>query len=256
MHAPFYVLCASVPLWFSFLSPAFGEDLVAGLSQDQIRITSNYTGTSITAFGAIESIDPTSANTARDVVVVVRGPVADMTVRRKVRIAGVWVNRDSMLLRGMPSYYAVLSSRPLDKIASADTLRRYQIGTANVEPQGTDARFPAEAEPFRKAAIADRGQASLYVERADVEFLGNSLFRARVPIPATVPRGEYLTEMFLFRDGNVISAQTTPLFIDQFGFERRLFRFAQRSPLAYGLSSVFLAGFFGWLSSLMFRERR
>ena len=35
-------------------APATAEDLVSGISQDTIQITSNYTGTDIVVFGAIE----------------------------------------------------------------------------------------------------------------------------------------------------------------------------------------------------------
>jgi uncharacterized protein (TIGR02186 family) len=206
-------------------------------------------------FGAIESIDPAEASATRDVVVVIRGPDADMIVRRKVRIAGVWVNRDAMMLHDMPTYYSVASSRPLAKIAAIGTLERYQIGIANVQPESVGTHSPAKAEPFRRAAAADRAHAGLYLEDTSVEFLGNSLFRARVPIPATVQRGEYTAEVLLFRDGNIVSAQSTPLYVDQFGFERGLFNFAHRNAFVYGLTTVLLAGLFGWLSSLMFRGR-
>ena len=92
--------------------------------------------------------------------------------------------------------------------------------------------------------------------RENVEFLSYSLFRVHIPIPATVPRGEYTVEAYLFRDGTVMSAQSTPLFVDQKGLERRLYRFAHASPFVYGLSAVLMAMFFGWLSSLLIRQQR
>jgi uncharacterized protein (TIGR02186 family) len=67
------------------------EDLVSGLSQDTVQITSNYTGTDIVVFGAIEHLEDTGIN---DVVVVVRGPEANMTVRKKDRVAVIWLNRE------------------------------------------------------------------------------------------------------------------------------------------------------------------
>jgi uncharacterized protein (TIGR02186 family) len=244
----------AVILWAATI-PAHAEDLVSGLSQDQIRITSNYTGTDIFVFGAIQSIEPNEAGVVRDVVVIIRGPDADMVVRRRVRIAGVWVNRDAMTLHNMPTYYSVASSRPLAKIATPETLERYQIGVGNVQPESVGTQNAARLEPFRRAAAADRAHAGLYLEDTSVEFLGNSLFRARVPIPATVQRGEYTAEVLLFRDGNVISAQSTPLYVDQFGFERGILNFARHEPFFYGLCAVMIAVLFGWLSSLMFRER-
>ena len=80
------------------------------------------------------------------------------------------------------------------------------------------------------------------------------MFRARIPVPATVPRGPYKVDVYLFRDGTVISAQSTPMFIEQTGLERRLYNFAHEQPLSYGLSTVLMATLLGWLSSVVFRR--
>ena len=237
-------------------SAASAEDLVSGLSQDQIQITSNYAGTDIVVFGAIESADTSETEASRDVVVVVRGPDADFAVRRKVWVAGIWINRDKITLYGMPAYYYVASKRPLSKIASPDTLAQYQIGVANLRPKGESTRSRRKGEPFRLAAIRLREQQKLYAEApAGVEFLGYSLFRVRVPVPASVATGEYSVQVYLFRDGNVVSAQTTPLFVDQIGLERRLFRFAHGRPFGYGLATVAMAMLLGWGSSFLFRRQ-
>lgn len=239
---------------FLFSSAARADDLVSGLSQDQIEITSNYNGTDMVVFGAIEMADTTKS--VGDVVVVVRGPLADMSVRRKARIAGLWINRDEMSLSGLPAYYFVASSRPLKEIASADTLRRYQIGLDYLEPARASTHTPSKAVPFIKAAVQERENESLYGELPNgVEFLSYSLFRVRVPFPANVPQGQYTAEVYLFRDGNVMSAQSTPLFVNQIGVERKLYTYAQTWPLVYGLMTVLIAVLLGWISSLMFRQR-
>ncbi len=229
---------------------AASEDLVSGLSQDTVEITSNYTGTDIVVFGAIEHLEDTGVN---DVVVIVRGPDANMTVRKKDRVAIIWLNRDQAVLQGLPSYYYLASTRPLSAIAARDTLQRYGIGVGNLAPEKIISHH--DPEPFRQALIRHKEQDGLYGETpAGVEFLSPTLFRVHVPVPATVPRGQYNAEVYLFRDGNVISAQSTPLFIDQTGLERRLYNFAHSSPMSYGVSTVLMAMFLGWLSSVLFRR--
>ena len=236
-------------------SSARGEDLVSGISQDQIQITSNYAGTDIVVFGAIESPEAGEGAGKRDVVVVVRGPPADFSVRRKVWVAGIWINRDEIVLRGLPGYYYIASTRHLSKIAQFDTLDRYQLGPDNLQPKSASTRSPKKAEPFRLAAIRSRLQASLYgTAPQGVEFLSYALFRVRVPVPASVPRGQYTVEVYLFRDGNVVSAQTTPLYIEQIGLERRLFNLAHDWPFEYGFATVVMAGLLGWGSSFLFRR--
>lgn len=238
-------------------SAAQADDLVSGLSQDQIQITSSYTGTDIVVFGAIESSDAAATGNDRDVVVEVRGPGADMVVRRKVRVAGVWINRDAMTLFGMPAYDFVASTRPLKAITAEETRERYQLGLDYLQPQSVSTHTPSKAEPFRLAAIRARAREGLYRENPDgVEFLSYSLFRVRVPVPATVPRGQYTADVYLFHDGTVISAQSTPLYVDQVGLERQVFSFAHDRPLYYGLAAVAMAMFLGWLSSVIFRQRR
>ena len=237
-----FVLCATPAL--------ASESLVSGLSQDTVEITSSYTGTDIVVFGAIQSPEDTGIN---DVVVVVRGPDADMTVRQKQWVAGIWINRDQAKLIAMPSYYFLASTRPVDKIAASYTLERYEIGLSNIAPESVVSHH--DARPFLAALIRHKQSDGLYGEMpGGVEFPFPALFRARIPVPATVPSGQYNVVVYLFRDGTVISAQSTPLFVDQTGLERRLYNFAHASPLSYGVSTVLMAMLLGWLSSLAFRR--
>jgi uncharacterized protein (TIGR02186 family) len=233
--------------------PAAAEDLVSGLSQDQIQITSNYTGTDITVFGAIQNAS--GAAGPQDIIVVLRGPDTVMTVRAKKHVAGIWVNANRVLLYGMPSYYFLASTRPLAAIAPSETLQGYGLGLENLQPSSTTTATREIAEPYLQALIRHKLIEGLYDEDSDgVEFLSPSLFRARVPVPAAVPRGEYNAQVFLLRNGTVVSAQSTPLFVDQTGLERRLYNLAHDEPLLYGLSAVTMAMVLGWLSSVIFRR--
>jgi uncharacterized protein (TIGR02186 family) len=236
--------------------PAKAADLVSGLSTDLIQITSNFTGADIVVFGAIEPSEELGPPSEQDLVVVIRGPALDMTVRRKARVLGVWVNREQVVFSGLPGYYFLASTRPLDDIASLQTQERFRLGTTNLEyaiPPGVERE---EADAFRAAAIRDRKREGLYWESpTGIEFLSRTLFRARIPVPASVPPGLYRSEVYLFQGGTVVSAQSSPLFIDKTGFERRVYDFAYQRSLAYGISAVLMSILFGWLASVAFRQR-
>ena len=139
--------------------PAHAEDLVSGISQDIIQITSNYTGTDIVVFGAIEDA---GRPRGRNIVVVVRGPGETMTVRRRDRIAGVWVNRDAAHFEGLPAYYYLASTAPLSRIAPREALARYGIGLQELSPSQVGSHH--DPEPFRQAAIRWHQRAGLYAE--------------------------------------------------------------------------------------------
>jgi uncharacterized protein (TIGR02186 family) len=234
-------------------TPVQAEELVSGVSQDLIQITSNYTGSDIVVFGAVEGQGQSANHELKDVVVVVRGPDTDITVRRRDRVAGIWINHDAADLSGMPSYYFLASTRPLSAIAPSDVLARYGIGIQSLKPDAVHSHH--DYEPFRQAALRHLTQDHLYAQvPGGVEFLSDTLFRAHVPVPAGVMRGQYNVEVFLFRGKTVISAQSTPLFIDQTGLERRLYNFAHNQGFDYGLATVLMAIIMGWISSLLFRR--
>jgi len=234
-----------------FAVPALAEEsLSSGLSQDYLQITSTFTGSELTVFGAVEN--PTR-KAAHDIVVVVRGPDTLMTVRRKDRIAGLWIN-NARAKMWLPSYYFITATRPLGALADADTLSRYELGLNKLRA----GMIASDGDPAPYVAALERTQTrtGLYIQNdAGVEMQSATLFRVHVPIPAAVPRGSYNVEVYLFRDGDVISAQSTPFYVDQAGFERRIFDFAHTSSLLYGLFTVLMAVALGWASTFFFRAR-
>ena len=231
-------------------APARAEDVVSGISQNVIQIRSNYTGSDILVFGSVENA---RTNQGRDIVVVVRGPDQEMTVRRRDRIAGVWVNSDAAHFEGLPGYYYVASTQPVERIATPQVLARYGVGVPFLYPSQVgshhDPRF------FLDAARRHLKQAKLYAEApGNIDFQSENLFSAHVPVPAAAPRGQYNVEVYLFRAGQVVSVQSTPLFVDATGLERQLYNMAHNAPLTYGLACVFMAMLLGWISSVLFRR--
>ena len=224
------------------------ETLVADLSSYRISITSSFQGAELLLFGATEG--------GGDVVVVVRGPTEDLVVRRKSRIAGIWVNRDAIAFTNVPSYYAVASTRPLDEVLSQSQRRRLQIGARHLEMRPAEsAASETEIARYREALTRNKERAGLFQEApGTVAFLDSTLFRTTVQFPANAPVGRYNAEVYLVRDGQIITAQSTPLFISKSGIERALFDFANRRPALYGILAVVLASLAGWLASVVFRR--
>ena len=221
--------------------------MVADISERRIGIDSGFKGTELLLFGSI--------GTPGDVVIVVKGPPQPLTVRRKRRIAGVWVNADAVTYDDVPGYYAVVSNRPLDEIASERVLRRHQIGLRNLVLKGENG--PADAgEDFDNAIRRLRIDNGLYLEDGDgVAVRNGQLYRTNIAFPANVPVGQYTTQVYLFQDGNVIAAETSPILIDKTGVERAIFSFAHQWPLFYGIFAVLIAGFTGWGAAQVFRNR-
>ncbi len=56
-----------------------------------------------------------------------------MTVRRKGKVAGIWVNAEPSPSANVPSFYAVAASRPLDEVLLPGAAALYRIGTDNLK---------------------------------------------------------------------------------------------------------------------------
>ncbi len=237
---------------------ADAEQLVTDLSDHLIKVQSTFTGAKILLFGAIEAENLFVSSLAKDVVVVVRGPAEDITARRKEKVAGIWMNYGSQIFKNIPSYYAVASTRALSAIAAPEVLQRYQIGANNLKFLSGDNENAADkknVEMFKKAVIKLKKKDSLFVEdTGGVRFLGNTLFRANVELPAIVTVGNYSADVYLFRDGKLIHVQNSPLFISKTGFERFIYDMAQKRPTLYGIVAVIIALFSGWLAAVIFRK--
>ncbi len=233
--------------------PARAQALVVDLSQHLIAITTAFAGTEVLLFGAVEN-----AGVGGDVVVTVTGPDTEQVVRRKRRLAGIWLNRDRMTFRGAPAYYAVAASRPLDEIARPEVLARHEIGVRRLELELVDdaaARPAAEVEAFRAALIRRKQEQDLYSrEPGRVRFVGEQLFRTRLAFPANVPPGHYRVQTYLLQGGDVVGAQSNLLLISKVGLEAEVYDFAQNQASLYGAVAVLIALVSGYLAGLMFRK--
>lgn len=251
-------LAAALSLWLSAAAlsrEGWAQSLVADLSSHLIAITTGFTGTEVVLFGAVDGAEGPSAAGPGAVAVVVQGPESETTVRRKERVAGIWINTDSLTFARVPTFYTVATSMPVEALVPPSVLQRHEIGLDHLRlvPEGeTDAETVAE---FRAALIRNKQRADLYgTETGQVAFLGQRLFRTTIYFPANVPTGLYTVSVFLIRDGDVVSAQTTPLAVSKVGFSASLSDFARRQSFLYAVVGLSLAVAAGWLAGLIFRK--
>lgn len=242
------LLSAAGLLFLATRPPAWGQALVADLSSHLIAITTGFTGTDVVLFGAVDG--------EGDVAVVVQGPEAEVTVRHKERVAGIWINTDEVEFARVPSFYSVAVSAPLEDSVPAPVLQRHEIGLDFVRLVPKERITDAERlAVFRTALIRNKQRIGLYTtESGEVSFLGQRLFRTRIYFPANVPTGTYTASVFLIRDGDVVSAQTTPLLVSKIGFSANVAEFAQRQSVFYAVLGIMLAVSLGWLAGIVFRK--
>jgi uncharacterized protein (TIGR02186 family) len=248
-----WLLC--LMLLFHARAQAAEPSLIAELSQARIDINTTFKGADLLVFGAVQYPSGKVPETAPDIAIVVRGPVEPVTVRRKERIAGIWVNTDAVRFETVPGFYAMASTRAVADLADERTTAIYEIGLGNLQLSPASSVSETITRQFEAGLLAARQRAGLFKEtEGGVRMTGNVLYRARIAIPSAVPVGDYEAEIHLVKDGRVVASTTTPIRIEKSGFERWLYVMAQEHSLAYGLVAVLAALLAGWVASLATRR--
>jgi uncharacterized protein (TIGR02186 family) len=233
------------------------EGIQIGLSTEKIAITADFAGADLTIFGSLEDTDPQIARQGRyDVIVVLEGPARPVTVRRKDRVLGVWINLDSEDFENVPVSYAVATTRAMQDMAEPEAYKRLSLGVGNLYLQPADATdSPATIDEFTKALRERKLATGLYSENiGGVQFLSQNLFRATVRLAPNVPVGTHKARAFLFKNGVFVKESSAQLEIRKSGFEQSIFRAAHNQGFLYGAFAVALAMMTGWLGRIIFRR--
>jgi uncharacterized protein (TIGR02186 family) len=160
-----------------------------------------------------------------------------------------------MTFGDVPGYYSVAANRPLDEFLTERVAARHQIGVENLRLSVPDNDNPERVQTFREALIRNKQRLNLYsINTEPIAFLGNRLFRTDMRFPENAPVGTYIVQVFLVQDGEVVSAEITPLVISKVGFEAGVFHFAHRHALAYGVLAILIAVVAGWTASVAFHK--
>jgi uncharacterized protein (TIGR02186 family) len=230
-----------------------GETIVAGLSQNLVSITTDFTGSEILIYGAVKRQQPIPDGEPLEVVATVQGPSGPLTVRRKERRYGIWMNTEAVSISRAPSFYAIASSVPLSEALSETENLRHKVTIPRAIRAVGIAAEAADAPVFLDALIRLREEQKDYtLAENSVELLESTLFRADVALPANLTEGEYMVRLFITRGGTVIDVHEALITVNKDGLERWIFNLAHQQPLIYGLLSLVLAIAAGWGASAAF----
>jgi uncharacterized protein (TIGR02186 family) len=233
------------------------ETLVASLSTTRVLISSNYTGSTVVLFGAIErDAQSISRGSPYQVVVTVRGPRQTLTVREKRQVGPIWVNRAQEKFAQMPMFLGVLSSAPVNEVTGEALRRRFRIGLDAIIDAPDWTKSPAaQHDAFREALLRLGTRDGLYFQdESGVTFLTPTMFRATILVPATAPPGPYDVEVALFADGALLARSYPGFALAKIGFEQQVADLAHERSALYGVATAGMALLFGWLASVVFRR--
>ena len=236
-----------------FSLPVPAQEIVAGLSQNRISISTNFDGSEILLFGALkQGMNPSDPDSG--VIITLEGPRVPLTVRRKDRVGPIWVNRSSVEVDAAPSFYAVNTSAPLERILNHTTDLRHEITVSEAIRSVGAPPDISDSLAFTDALIRIREESGLYqTNTGAVTVREQTLFNTSFILPANLVEGVYTARLFLTSDGEVVTQSSQTIYVEKVGLERFLFTLAHEQPLAYGFLSLAIAIAAGWGASAVFR---
>lgn len=233
------------------------ETIVTGLSQNRVAINANFDGSNILIYGAVKRDAPAPKGARLDVIVTLEGPSAPLTIRRKERVAGIWLNRSAVRIDSAPSFYAVATTGKLADILSETDDLRYQISLPQVIRATGIASEAENAQDFVTALQRiGRNEDRYRLIENRVQLVQETLFRTDIALPSNLADGNYKVRLFILRGGKVLDDQERYIIVRKAGLERYLFNMAHEQPFLYGVISLLLAAIAGWAASEAFRIMR
>ncbi len=232
------------------LPAAAVETIVTDLSRDQVSITADFQGSEIFIFGAVKRDAPVLDGAGNlDVIIEVAGPPSELTVRRKDRRFGIWVNTDAVTIDRAPSFYSIASTSPITDILSDRERASRDLGL--------DYAVQGEVEDFRTAVIRiKQAEGNYATAETPVNLTEDTLFTTEVALPANLIEGDYTATIYLVRNEQIISASSQVIEVRKAGLEKWLYDMAQDQALLYGIMSLVVALLAGWGASEVFRLLR
>lgn len=239
------ILLTVLTIWS--MSSAKAEPVIVDLSRNFVAITAGFTGTEVLLFGTTDG--------RGEVVVVVEGPKQKSAVRRKEKVAGIWVNGRQVDFKDVPAFYKILSTSDLDEWLPLPLREKNQIGVEYLDLKAAGDVSDADAAEYRAALIRNKQRIGHYGKvEGRLKVTDGRLFRSTVSFPANVPIGNYQIRTHLVDKGKIISTRTMPLTINKTGFEAEVFRVAHEHSALYGIAAIFIAVMAGLGGNALFRK--
>ncbi len=218
--------------------------ILSGISTNEINIDTKFQGTKILLFGA--------KGDAGNIVIAVRGPKKNFLVTRKQKLLGIWYNGERVKLKEANSFYSLFSTLG-DGEKSSKILSDLELGKSNLKFTTSADVSDETKNEFQLQFIEQLEKNNLYsTGDSRVGFLNETLFKVMLDFPKNIMRGIYTVEIYLISEGELLSFQSIPIYVNQVGFSAKILDFAYQESFLYGLLAIALAVVVGWLANYLF----
>ena len=230
----------------------FADKAYFDLSDEIIKIETNFTGKEIIIFGLADPI--------YDTILVIKGPKKDATLTIKERLFGIWIKTKKFKYKEVPSIFFTASTVPINYLLDDKVIRDKGLNFKNFdynslnENNNNDIKIYEDSLYEWNTNFIRKQNENNFYKQYYLKIVDGKLFQTRVFFPSKTIPGIYNVEVLQVKDKKVINEDNKKIVIKKTGIGNKIYNFAQKQPVFYGILSIIFAVISGIMAATAFRR--
>ncbi len=220
------------------------------LSDQEIEIQTNFNGKEVIIFGLTEPDFET--------LLTIRGPEEYKKLQKKERMFGLWINKNKIIYRNLPSIYFIAASAPVNQILDKESIKNdslyFEPMLLNLMTQRNFNFSKKNNEKIWSKNLIKIKQKNNFYKEYEIKIVDDKLFQTRVFFPSNTIPGNYQINIYQIKDKTIVSKKNKSINIVKSGIGNELFNLAHNNPISYGIMCIIFAIFSGLLAAIVFRR--
>ena len=218
------------------------------ISEDNIKIETNFTGKEVIIFGIL--------NDGQETIMTIKGPQKNAVIQKKERILGFWFNTKQITYNEIPSVFFIASSKNIEDILPASTIIKEELSFNYLLENKTSQRnfiSDVSLDNWKDNFVRINKNKNLF-KKYNVEKIDNKLFQTRIFFPAKSIPGEYKVNVYQIQNNLILNNKEKIITLKKSGVGSQIYNFAHNNAAAYGLFAIIFAIMSGFLAATLFRR--
>ena len=218
------------------------------ISEDNIKIETNFTGKEVIIFGIL--------NDGQETIMTIKGPQKNAVIQKKERILGFWFNTKQITYNQIPSIFFIASSKNIEDILPASTIIKEELSFNYLLENKTSQRnfiSDVSLDNWKDNFVRINKNKNLF-KKYNVEKIDNKLFQTRIFFPAKSIPGEYKVNVYQIKNNLILNNKEKIITLKKSGVGSQIYNFAHNNAAAYGLFAIIFAIMSGFLAATLFRR--
>jgi len=232
---------------------AGGDRIPLNIEPDHIQVGFFYGGQKISVRANVPAGD--------NVLLKVKGATQKLDLKKKGKVFGfLWMNVGEVVYEDVPGLYIIRSSYKLTDLAPANVLQQLEIGYDALKANIVKAPDGEAGMLFGDLIKLKEGEGLFTIVEGGIRHAPTPGGREQIAtgflLPPKAPVGEYLVELYGFKDGSGTLLGSGSITLEQDRLIRFITSMVRNHSLLYGCLAVMVAIVAGLLTGVLFRLGR